>query len=130
MSENCLVRVRPGSFLKGDAGAALDVTDTPSYGLLLDYDSAVRWVARLRKKGFPEALVTDAAGDLMTIDRIKMIRAAEKVDPTIPRSWEEFDRIPAGELTRRYRTESAFADAIDALEKTPRAPRKPAINSF
>jgi hypothetical protein len=116
----CLVRVNPGKFLKSDCGAALEVTDTPSFAEFFAYGQAAAWVARLRRKGYPQAVITDAAGELLTYERLKARRAnAENVDSTIPRSWVEYNAIPVEEARRRYKVDSAFADAVDAILAIP-----------
>jgi hypothetical protein len=113
-------------FLKQDCGGSLDVTDCPSFALLLDYDSAVAWVKRLHAKGHPRAVVCDTRGYLMTFDRLQARdRAAATAVDDLPRSWSDYDRIPAAEMRRRRKVDSAFADAVDRIEATPRTASRP-----
>lgn len=127
--ENCLVRVTDASdprFLKADCGQALEATDTPSDALLLDYDKAIAWCSRLRKKGYPRAVVCGADGELMTYERLRdQRRVAELVPDDLPHSYADLDALPASQTRMRYKTDSAFADAVDAIESQPRSAPKP-----
>jgi hypothetical protein len=121
----CLVRVTPDRFLKADCGDVLECTDTPSFGEFFSYEKAAAWVARLRKKGYPRAVITDAAGELMTYERLKARRDnAEPVDATIPRTWEAYNAIPSEVARRRYKVDSAFANAVDEILATIPEPVK------
>lgn len=115
----CLVRVNETRFLKANCGQALECTDTPSFAEFFSYDQAVAWVSRLRKKGYPRAVICDTAGELMTYERLKARRDnAEPVDATIPRTWEAYNAIPSEVARRRYKVDSAFANAVDEILAT------------
>ena len=115
-NEKFVVRVDRDKYLKEADGSTLTVTNTPSYGLLMSYNDAVCWIARLQRRGYREAVITDAAGNLMTSERIRQTQqASRQVESTLPRTLAELDRIPAEECRRRYRTEAAFAERVDAL---------------
>jgi len=117
----CLVRVNPGHFLKSDCGGALEVTDTPSFAEFFTYAAATAWVARLRRKGYPQAVICNAAGELLTYERLQ---ERQRSAPTgevsnLPTNWKEYNDIPIEEARRRYKVDSAFADAVDAILATP-----------
>jgi hypothetical protein len=82
--EKFLVRVSDDRFLKGADGSCIDVTDTPSFSLHLSYLRADQWCQRLRRRGFPQAVVTDHTGTVMTYERVKAelrTTQADKADP-------------------------------------------------
>ena len=117
--ENCLVRVNNERFLIGSDGANVEVTDTPSNARAFTYLRADAWVRRLRARGFPQAVVTDLIGTVMTYERLKSeLRAIEsgKAQDDLPSSLKELSRIPVKEQRRRYRSDPKFAERADALE--------------
>jgi hypothetical protein len=129
---DCIVRVtgpEDSRFLKSDCGQALECTDTPSYALFVTYEQAAAWVARLRKKGYPRAVVCDTRGYLMTFERLQARQRAEaEATDDLPRSWADYLKIPVAEVRRRYKVDSAFADAVDQIEESPRPAPKPKQN--
>jgi hypothetical protein len=117
--ENYLVRVNNERFLMEFDGANITVTDTPSNALSCDYRLADTWVRRLRKRGFPQAVVTDLTGAVMTYDRLKSeLRETEagKNKYGLPETLEELSRIPVQEQKLRYKSDPKFAERVDALE--------------
>jgi hypothetical protein len=119
MENNCLVRVNNERFLMGFDGANVEVTDTPSFARAFTYLRADEWVRRLRARGFPQAVVTDLVGVVMTYDRLKLeLRATEagKTQDDLPNTLKELSRIPVQEQRRRYRSDPKFAERLDALE--------------
>jgi hypothetical protein len=117
--ENCLVRVNNERFLMGFDGANVEVTDTPSTAQAFAYRLADSWVRRLRARGFPQAVVTDLVGTVMTYDRLKSeLRAIEagKTQDDLPNTLKELSRIPVQEQRRRYRSDPKFAKRVDELE--------------
>jgi hypothetical protein len=116
-----LTRVDNTRFLVDFDGRYVTSTDTPSNAAHLDYSAADQWCQRLRKRGFPQAVVTDVFGNVMTYSQIKaaLQAATEQAEP-LPTSRKELDAIPSKEQLRRYRTEPAFKQRYDELEAQPR----------
>jgi hypothetical protein len=116
--EEFLARVDNTRFLVDFDGMYVTSTDTPSNAAHLSYAEADGWCQRLRKRGFPLAIVTDVLGNAMTYDQIKtMLQAAavEKSD-ALPTSRKELYQIPAEEQRRRYASEPSFKQRVDELE--------------
>jgi hypothetical protein len=117
--ENCLVRVNNERFLMGFDGANVEVTDTPSTAQAFAYRLPDSWVRRLRARGFPQAVVTDLVGVVMTYDRLKLeLRAiaAEGDAGNLPNSLKELSRIPVSRQRLLYKSDPKFAERVDALE--------------
>ena len=124
--EFCIVRIDRARFFKGFDGQHVDVTDVPSYGQLMTYAAATSWVARLRRRGFPESVICRADGELLTFERLQdMRRSIREEAASLPSTREELDKIPADEQRRRYATDASFATRMEELEAQPRtAPGK------
>jgi hypothetical protein len=121
--ENYLVRVNSHRFLMDVDGVNVTVTDTPSNSRAFAYSRADSLVRRLRARGFPQAVVTDLVGVVMTYDRLKSeLRAdfaaaeAGKTQDDLPNTLKELSRIPVQEQRRRYKSDRKFAKRVDALE--------------
>lgn len=69
--EKFLVKVDRGRFLQEWDGQSITVSDTPSFALHLSYAAADQWAQRLRKRRFPEAVVTDLFGSVMRYDQVR-----------------------------------------------------------
>ncbi len=112
-----LSRVDNSRFLVDFDGRYVTSTDTPSNAKHLSYAEADVWCQRLRKRGFPLAIVTDVLGSPMTYEAIKAVlqAAVEKAD-ALPTSRKELYQIPAAEQRRRYASEPSFKQRVDELE--------------
>ena len=116
--EEFLARVDNTRFLVDFDGRYVTSTDTPSNAKHLSYADADGWCQRLRKRGFPLAIVTDVLGSPMTYEAIKAVlqaAAVEKAD-ALPTSRKELYQIPAAEQRRRYASEPSFKRRVDELE--------------
>jgi hypothetical protein len=122
---NFLVRVNNTYFLQSSDGREILVTDTPSHALHLSYRDADGWCQRLRRRRYPQAIITDIAGNVMTYEAIKLALAsqAEQVQDPLPTSREELDRIPAAQYRKRLQ-DPAFRARAAELEDQPRAGAK------
>jgi hypothetical protein len=120
-----LARVDNSRFLVDFDGCYVTSTDTPSNAKHLAYAEADTWCQRLRKRGFPRAVITDIAGNVMTYEALKAARQAARAgEVSLPTTRKELDAIPHAEALRRYRAEPAFAKRYDELEATPREAAK------
>jgi hypothetical protein len=125
--EQFLARVDNTRFFVEFDGQYVSTTDTPSHAAHLSYAQADSACQRLRKRGFPQAVVTDIAGNVMTYGAIKLaIDAAQKVEASLPKTIEELDRIPISEYKRRFKTEEVFRERANELEAQPRVAPKAA----
>jgi hypothetical protein len=120
-----LARIDNTRFFVDFDGAYVESTDTPSNSAHLTYSQADGWCQRLRKRGFPHAVVTDVFGTVMTYDALKAARqAAREVVEDLPKTHKELDSIPYKTQLERYRTEPAFKQRFDELEAQPRVAAK------
>jgi hypothetical protein len=69
--EEFLARIDNARFFVDFDGRFVVSTDTPSNAAHLSYAEADGWCQRLRRRGFPGAVVTDALGTVMTYTQIK-----------------------------------------------------------
>lgn len=75
-----LARIDNTRFLVHFDGQCVTSTDTPSNAAHLSYTAADQWCQRLRKRGFPIAVVTDLFGSPMTYEAIKAARQSATAD--------------------------------------------------
>jgi hypothetical protein len=116
-----LARVDNTRFLVYFDGRYVTSTDTPSNAKHLTYAEADAWCQRLRRRGFPQSVITDIAGNVMTYEALKAARQAARADGvSLPTTHKQLDAIPHADALRRYRTEPAFAKRYDELEAQPR----------
>jgi hypothetical protein len=74
-----LVRVDNSYFLRGADGSQISVTDTPSHAQHFAlYREADRWCQRLRRRGYPMAVVTDVEARVMTHEAIRSLRTEKE----------------------------------------------------
>lgn len=122
---NTLVRIDNNRFLRSFDGRYVESCDTPSLALFLTYEAASDWIARLRKRGYPQAVATDLAGNVWTYERLKAQQRADAEAPSdLPTSWTDLDSMSASELRTRYKVDANFAAAVDAIYQTPRPKAK------
>jgi hypothetical protein len=117
-----LARVDNTRFLVDFDGRYVTSTDTPSNAKHLSYADADGWCQRLRRRGFPLAIVTDVLGTAMTYDQIKTIlhaAASSKIEDSLPTTHKELDQMPSAEYRRRMK-DPAFVARVNELEATPR----------
>jgi hypothetical protein len=123
--EKFLVRIDGSRFLQAWDGQSITVSDTPSFALHLTYAAADQWAQRLRKRRFPDAVVTDLFGTVMKYDQVRAhLREVSSAADNLPETLAELDQIPSGEYKNRYRNEPAFRERADVLETQPREPKK------
>jgi hypothetical protein len=123
--EQYLARVDNTRFFVEFDGQYVTTTDTPSHAAHLSYAQADSACQRLRKRGFPQAIVTNIVGNAMTYAAIKVvIDEAQKLEASLPATPAELDRIPISEYKHRYKTEDAFRERANQLESLPREPKK------
>lgn len=124
--EHFLVGLGQGRFFRSADGNVITTTLAPSDGRYLTYDAATSLVARLRRRGFPDSLVTDLAGEPATFERLREYR--REVDAAaaddLPNTRDELDQMLVSEFRRRHATEPAFRRRVEELEKQPRQPKK------
>ena len=115
-----LARVDNTRFLVDFDGRYVTSTDTPSNAAHLSYAEADGWCQRLRRRGFPQAVVTDIAGAVMTYNQIKAVLLATTAEVgSLPTSREEVDRMSSAEYRRRTK-DPAFVARVNELEAQPR----------
>jgi len=120
-AEKFTVRVDRDRFFRGFDGQYVDVTDTPSYAQIMTYEAAASWAARLRKKGFPQALVAGTDGQVMTYERLQQTRQSIREEVSnLPTSYADLDKMTAAEVHSRYKIDAVFAQRVDEIESTPR----------
>jgi hypothetical protein len=120
--EGFLSRVDNSRFLVDFDGRYVTSTDTPSNAKHLSYAEADGWCQRLRRRGFPQAVVTDIAGNVMTYSQIKAVlqaAAAEKAEESLPTTHKELDQMSSADYCRRMK-DPAFVARVNELEVTPR----------
>ena len=119
--QDFLVRVNNHYFMQSSDGRQIAVTDTPSHAQhFASYREADGWCQRLRRRGYPMAVVTDVEARVMTHEVIRSLRATEVSAESLPASREELDSMPTGEYRRRYQSEPSFRERADQLESQPR----------
>ena len=124
-AERFLVRIDNNRFLKSYDGRFVESVDTPSYGLLLSYQDASNWIVRLRQRGYPQCVITNSMGVVMTYENIKDEMQAISTEANgLPASWSDLDSMPSSELRARYKVDANFAAAVDAIYQTPRPKAK------
>jgi hypothetical protein len=121
-----LVRItdppRP-QYLKEFDGQYITSTETPSYALHCSYVEADQWCRRLRKNHYPQSVVANLFGQMMTAGMVKVELQAISLaveNPSLPRAWGDLDKIPAAECVRRRRSQLGFREAEDRIYETPR----------
>ena len=109
-----------GRFFRDVDGSTITATAAPSDAAYLTYDEATALVARFRRRGFPNAMVTNLAGEPMTADLLEEYRGSSapsrSTSDNLPRTLKELNAIPVAEHRRRYRSEPAFRQRADELE--------------
>jgi hypothetical protein len=120
--EHFLVALGQGRFFRSADGNVITTTLAPSDGHFLTYDAATSLVARLRRRGFPDSMVADLAGEPATFERLQEYRREAAVADDLPNTCDELDQMLVSDFRRRYSTESAFRQRADELEKQPRQP--------
>jgi hypothetical protein len=123
VGQDFVVSLGDGRFFREIDGRVVTTTAAPSDGAFLTYKEATALVARLRARGFRNALVTDLAGDPATYDKLQEYRRVAAADD-LPRTHEDLDRMLVAEFRRRHATEPAFRRRVEDLEKQPRQPKK------
>jgi hypothetical protein len=117
-----LARIDNTRFLVDFDGQYVTSTDTPSNAAHLSYAEADGWCQRLRKRGFPQAVITDIFGNVMTYEAIKAARQAAGVEQAadpLPTTHKELDQLSAAEYRRRM-SDPAFVVRVSELEAQPR----------
>jgi outer membrane receptor for Fe3+-dicitrate len=117
-----LARVDNTRFLVDFDGQYVTSTDTPSNAAHLSYAAANQWCQRLRKRGFPMAVVTDFLGNVATYEMLKAGRQAaqaDKAEDSLPTTHKELDQLSAAEYRRRM-SDPAFVARVNELEAQPR----------
>jgi hypothetical protein len=123
--EKFLVRIDGSRFLQAWDGQSVTVSDTPSFALHLTYSAADQWAQRLRKRRFPDAVVTDLFGTVMKYDQVRAhLREVAEAADNLPTTRTELDKIPFGEYKTRRRNEPALRERADELEAQPRETKK------
>jgi len=107
-----VVSLGEGRFLREIDGRLLTSTTAPSDAAFLGYSEAVRMVARLRSRGFPNSLVATLDGQPATFAVLQQ--------ENLPQTRADLDQMTVLEFRRRYTTEPAFRQRADELEKQPR----------
>ena len=106
-----------GRFLRSIDGNTITATAAPSDAAYLSYNEATSLVARFRKRGFPDAHVSDLAGSPMTFDALQNYQrnfATRKDSDNLPKTIQELNRIPVAEQRRRYKQDPRFAAACSS----------------
>jgi len=115
-----LVRAEEGKFVKDVDGSQISVTDVLSLARHCDYTTADQAAQRLRRRGFPWALVTDHLGQPVTAEVLRTALEAERAanmpsKPALPKNLRELQNISAAESKRRYKDEPEFRERVDKL---------------
>ena len=125
--EHFLVGLGEGRFFRSADGNLITTTLAPSDGFYMTYNAATTLVARLRSRGFRNALVTDLAGEPATYERLQQYRREltpeTPVAENLPATRDDLDRMSVADFRRRYTTEPAFKERAEMLEAQPRQTR-------
>ena len=109
-----LAQVEAGRFLvRIDTGRSeLEITDFPSVAWHGAYPEVEQTVQRLRRRGFRQAVVTNALGEPVSARDLRAAlsveRAASTTTKPLPQTLAELKKIPASEERRRRKTEPDF----------------------
>ena len=114
--EKFLVQLVVGCFVAGVDATTISTTEIPSRAAHVTYTAADQWAQRFKRRGFPEAVVTNHLGAPMTFTEIQSELRATSKPLVLPTTRTEPARIPAADVRRRYRTEPAFKQRYDELE--------------
>jgi hypothetical protein len=116
--QDYLVQIDHGRFLVSvDVGRGeVEITSIPSFAAHFGYIEADRTAVRLRRRGFRQSVVCSPLGLPVSANDLHAVIAAERTPADdLPRTRADLDRIPAGEMKRRMKTESVFAKRVSEL---------------
>ena len=114
--EKFLVELAAGRFVAEVDGTTISTTEIPSRAAHVTYTAADQWVQRFKKRGFPQAVVTNHLGEPMTYAEIRLELRANSEPSFLPATRQELARIPVTEQRRRYASEPSFKRRIGELE--------------
>jgi hypothetical protein len=113
-----LVQIDHGRYLVSiDVGKGeVEITNIPSFAAHFAYVEADRTAVGLRRRGFRQSVVCSPVGVPVSANDLHAVLAAQDAQANdLPRSRADLDRIPAGEMKRRMKSESVFAKRVSEL---------------